>query len=125
VWAATLKHPDDQDFDFRPLLHGSMLKKQDDIALAIDGTISEVQSDKITRCLSHMDDIKRYIAQIEATAMRLAASYSGAIKIIQSVPGISLFSALAILSEIGADMSAFHSAKHLCSWAGLDRKSVV
>ena len=49
-----LKHPDDQDFDFRPLLHGSMLKKQDDIALAIDGTISEVQAGKITLCLSHM-----------------------------------------------------------------------
>lgn len=114
-----LKHPDDKDFDFRPLLHGSMLKNQDDIALAIDGTISEVQAGKIALCLSHMDDIKSYIAQLEATAMRLAASYSGAIKIIQSVPGISQFSALAIFSEIGADMSAFHSAKHLCSWAGL------
>ncbi len=51
--------------------------------------------------------------------MRLATPYSGALEIIQSVPGISLFSALAILSEIGADMSAFHSDKHLCSWAGL------
>ncbi|KKM08679.1 transposase [Clostridiales bacterium PH28_bin88] len=114
-----LKHPDDQDFDFRPLLHGSMLKKQDDIALAIDGTISEVQAGKITLCLSHMDVIKSYIAQIEATALHLAVSYSGAIKIIQSVPGISQLSALVILSEIGADMAAFHSAKHLCSWAGL------
>jgi transposase len=114
-----LKHPDDQDFDFRPLLHGSMLKKQDDIALAIDGAISEVQAGKITICLRHMNDLKRYIALIEATAMRLAAPYSGAIKIIQSVPGIKQFSALAIFSEIGADMSAFHSAKHLCSWAGL------
>jgi transposase len=114
-----LKHPDDKDFDFLPLLHGSMLKKQDDIALAIDGTISEVQAGKITLCLRHMDDIKSYIAQIEATAMRLAASYSGAMEIIQSVPGIGQFSALAIFSEIGADMSAFHSAKHLCSWAGL------
>ncbi|OPX87845.1 MAG: Transposase IS116/IS110/IS902 family protein [Pelotomaculum sp. PtaB.Bin104] len=70
-------------------------------------------------CLSHMDDIKSYIAQIEATAMRLAASYSGAIEIIKSVPGSSQFSALVILSEISADMSTFHSAKHLCSWAGL------
>lgn len=66
-----------------------------------------------------MNDIKRYIAQIEATAMRLAASYSGAIKIIDSVPGIGQFSALAIFSEIGADVSTFHSAKHLYSWAGL------
>lgn len=67
--------------------------------------------------MNHMDDIKRYIAQIETTAMRLAASYSGAIEIIQSVPGINQFSALAILSEIGTDMSTFHSAKHLCSWS--------
>jgi len=96
-----------------------MLKKQDAIALAIDGTISEVQAGKITLCLSHMDDIKSYIAQIEATAMQLAGSYTGALKIIQSVPGISQLSALAIFSEIGADMSTFHSAKHLCSWAGL------
>jgi len=60
-----LKYPSEQDFDFRPLLHGSMLKKQDDIALAIDGTISEVQACKITLYLSHMDAIKSYITQIE------------------------------------------------------------
>ena len=114
-----LKYPADQDFDFRPLLHGSMLKKQDDIALAIDGTISEVQACKITLCLSHIDAIKSYITQIEAIATRLAVPHSGAIQIIQFVPGISQLSALVILSEIGADMSAFHSAKHLCSWAGL------
>ncbi|KUK65023.1 MAG: hypothetical protein XD84_0889 [Desulfotomaculum sp. 46_80] len=50
-----LKHPDDQDFDFRPLLHGSMLKKEDDIALDIDGAINEVQAGKITLCLRHID----------------------------------------------------------------------
>ncbi|MEW6771082.1 MAG: IS110 family transposase [Bacillota bacterium] len=38
---------------------------------------------------------------------------------IQSVPGIKELSALIIFSEIGADMSAFLSDKHLCSWAGL------
>jgi len=114
-----LKHPDDQNFDFRSLLHGSMLKKEDDIALAIDGTINEVQAGKITLCLRHIDGIKSYIAQIETTVLRMAASYSGAMKIIESVPGIKQLAALVILSEIGADMSVFHSAKHLCSWAGL------
>jgi len=114
-----LKHPEDQDFDFLPLLHGSMRKKKNEIALAIDGTLSEVQADKITLCLSHMEDIKSYIAQIKENAMRLAAPYSGAVAIIQSVPGIRQFSALAIFSEIGADMSKFHSDRHLCSWAGL------
>jgi transposase len=114
-----LKHPDDQGFDFLPLLYGSMHKKKDEIALAIDGTINEVQSEKILLCLNHMKEIKNYIAQVEGTAMRLAAFYSGAIAIIQSVPGIRQLSALAIFSEIGADMSKFHSDRHLCSWAGL------
>ena len=37
-----------------------------------------------------------------------------------TVPGIkNPFSVIAIISEIGADMSVFPTAKHLCSWAGL------
>jgi transposase len=36
-----------------------------------------------------------------------------------TVPGIKAFSAIAIISEIGVDMSVFPTAKHLCSWAGL------
>jgi len=119
ILAHLLKHPGDQDFDFLPLLHGSMRKKKDEIALAIDGTISQVQAGKITLCLEHMNAVQTYIAQVEETATHLAASYSAALTIIQSVPGISEFSALAIFSEIGVDMSKFHSARHLCSWAGL------
>ncbi len=80
-----LKHPGDQDFDFRPLLHGSMLKKQDEIALAIDGAINEVQAGKITWCLRHMNGIESSIAQIEAATLRLAAPYFGALQIIESV----------------------------------------
>jgi len=33
--------------------------------------------------------------------------------------GVNEKSAIKIISEIGADMSVFNSAKHLCSWAGL------
>lgn len=37
-----------------------------------------------------------------------------------SLPSIkSIFTAIAIIGEIGVDMSVFHSPKHLCSWAGL------
>lgn len=37
-----------------------------------------------------------------------------------TVPGFkNPFSAIGILSEIGADMSVFPTSKHLCSWAGL------
>ena len=40
--------------------------------------------------------------------------------ILQTAPGISSdFTAIGIISEIGTNMEAFPSAKHLCSWAGL------
>ena len=38
---------------------------------------------------------------------------------ILTVPGVKDISAITILSEIGADMSVFKDAEHLCSWAGL------
>jgi len=47
------------------------------------------------------------------------ARFSDAIRQLESIPGISKVSALAILSEIGVDMSRFESAGHLIAWAGL------
>ncbi len=45
--------------------------------------------------------------------------YRNIINLISELPGITELSATLILSEIGADMSVFESAKHLASWAGL------
>ena len=68
-----LEHPDDRDFDFRRLLHRSMLSKADDIALAIDGTITPVQADKILLCKQHVDQLSAAITTIEDKARSLAA----------------------------------------------------
>ena len=114
-----LDHPGDRDFDFRRLLHRSMLGKADDIALAIDGMITPPQAKKISLCKSHFDQLKNLMEQVKQIAAELATPFSSHLQIIASVPGISDFSALAIISEIGVDMSQFHSDKHLCSWAGL------
>jgi Transposase and inactivated derivatives len=52
--------------------------------------------------------------------MRIAEPYSVFLDLLRSIPGFNSdpFTAIAILSEIGCDMSVFPSAKHLCSWAG-------
>lgn len=119
ILAHLLEHPGDTGFDFLPLLHGSMHKKRDEIALAIDGTIDKVQADKISMCLSHIDSLKEFIEALESKAFTLAQPYAAQYRIILSTPGVGPLAAVTILSEIGPDMSAFHSAKHLCSWAGL------
>jgi transposase len=39
--------------------------------------------------------------------------------LLDSIPGIDLTAAYAILAEISHHMSAFPTAQHICSWAGL------
>ena len=53
-------------------------------------------------------------------SLRLAEPYSTLLSLIRTAPGLSgdPMTAIAILSEIGADMSVFPTAKHLVSWAG-------
>jgi transposase len=115
-----LENPNDKDFDFVPLLHASMLGKVDDIRLAIDGLITPEQLQKMKIILQHYDSIEKCKSELEAFILLLSKPFAKELDLLSTVPGIkNPFSAIAIISEIGADMSVFPTAKHLCSWAGL------
>ena len=57
---------------------------------------------------------------IEKEILRLAQPYSWQLDLIRTVPGFSAdpMTAIAVISEIGINMSVFPTAKHLVSWAG-------
>jgi hypothetical protein len=115
-----LENPDDKDFDFVSLLHGSMRHKVDSIRLAIDGMITEEQQQKMNIILCHFSEVNKCKADLESLILSLSEPYARQCSLVSTVPGIkNLFSVIAIISEIGADMSVFTTAKHLCSWAGL------
>jgi len=115
-----LEHPNDKSFDFRPLLKKSINQKAEDIGLAIDGEFSPEQAEKMKIILSHMESIKLCKSNLDSVILNLAEKYISQINIVSTVPGIkNPLSAIAIISEIGVDMSVFMTAKHLCSWAGL------
>jgi len=115
-----LENPDDKDFDFVPFLHGAMHHKADSIRLAIDGIIAEEQRQKMKIILNHFSGVQKCKADLESVILSLAEPYTRECSLVSTVPGIkNPFSVIAIISEIGADMSVFPTAKHLCSWAGL------
>nr|WP_196793663.1 transposase [Thermoanaerobacterium thermosaccharolyticum] len=59
-------------------------------------------------------------AELEKLILALAAPYQQELDIILTAPSFkNIFSAITVISEIGVNMEAFPSAKHLCSWAGL------
>ena len=115
-----LENPDDRDFDFVPLLYRSMKSKADSIRLALDGMITVEQQQKMKIILCHYSEIKKCKDSLESVILSLSEPYARQCSLVSTVPGIkNPFSAIAIISEIGADMSVFATAKHLCSWAGL------
>ena len=115
-----LENPDDKDFDFIPLLHPSMLDKVDKIALALDGLITPEQHQKMNIILQHYDELERCKANLESVILSLAEPYAKERDLISTVPSFkNPFSAIAVISEIGVDMSVFPTSKHICSWAGV------
>ena len=61
------------------------------------------------------DRIKAAEQRIEAAL----APFEGRIRLLETLPGVSRESAMAILIELGPDMPVFPSDRHCAAWAGI------
>ena len=115
-----LENPEDTSFDLESLTYKSLKKKIPELRDAIDGYITPEQAGKLKVIKGHFEDLESRKAELEQLILALATPYQREINIILTAPGIkNTFTAIGIISEIGVNMEAFPSAKHLCSWAGL------
>ena len=115
-----LENPLDTSFDIKPLIHGSMKAKLSELELAIDGYITPEQAGKLKVIKKHVKDLESRKVELEELILALANPYQQELDLILTAPSFkNIFSAIGIISEIGVNMEAFPSAKHLCSWAGL------
>lgn len=114
-----LAHPG-ESFDVSPFIDRRCKTPIEEIQAAVDGAVSHEQAVKLRECLDHVDQLELHKSRIESEIMRIAEPYSVFLDLLRSIPCFNSdpFTAIAILSEIGCDMSVFPSAKHLCSWAG-------
>lgn len=115
-----LENPFDTSFDLKPLIHGSMMNKISELELAVDGFITPEQACKLKIIKRHFENLESRKAELEELILALASPYQQELDLILTAPSFkNIFSAIGIISEIGVNMEAFPSAKHLCSWAGL------
>ena len=61
---------------------------------------------QLSECLSRMESICR-------------AHYNNELELLQTIPGISLVSAITLIAETGGDMKVFENSSKLTGWAGL------
>ena len=114
-----LEHPG-ETFDVALFVDRRCKHPVAEIQAAVDGAVSREQAAKLRECLRHIDELEAHKKNVEREILRLAEPYSVQLSLIRTVPGLSgdPMTAITILSEIGADMSVFPTAKNLVSWAG-------
>ena len=100
-------------------LKGRARQKATDILSSLNGTLSVPQRKLLRMQLAHLEDLQANLQEVEEEIHDDFSQFEGPIELLDSIPGIDLTAAYAILAEIGKDMSAFPTAQHICSWAGL------
>lgn len=102
------------------LIHWKMKDKTEAVLASIDGCVIEPEQKVRMKVIKkHIAQIDKLMESLDKRIDRIVKPYESAISLIESIPGIQRRTAITVLSEIGADMSQFGSAKRLCCWAGL------
>ena len=114
-----LEHPG-ESFDVSPFIDHRCKTPVEKIQAAVDGAISAEQAVKLRQCLDHIDELNAHKAKFESEILRITEPFTDSLSLLCTIPGFNTnpMSSVAVISEIGNDMSVFPSAKHLCSWAG-------
>jgi transposase len=100
-------------------LIGRARQKAAEILSSLNGTLSRPQRQLLKMQLAHLKDLQDNLQEVEDEIRKDFSQLEGPRNLLDSIPGIDLTAAYAILAEIGKDMSAFPTAQHICSWAGL------
>ena len=114
-----LEHPG-ETFDVAPFVDSRCKTPVEEIQAAVDGAISPEQAVKLRQCLTHIDELEAHRNEIEQELLLIAEPFAAVLDFLYTIPGLDKnpMTAIAILSEIGPDMSVFPSSKNLVSWAG-------
>jgi transposase len=101
------------------LARGRLREKAPELTRAPQGLVSDHHRFLLRTLLRQIEQLEgltaEYTARIEAVMVPLAEAAAR----LESIPGLGSRAAEVIVAEIGTDMTAFPSAGHLASWAGL------
>jgi transposase len=89
------------------------------LAAALNGRVRDHHRFLIGQHLKTIEQIEATIREFDARLEAALAPFRCAVERLKEMPGVSDNVAATLVAEIGADMSAFPSAEHLISWAGL------
>jgi transposase len=105
--------------DMAQLARGRMRRKQPELARALDGHIDEHHRFILRLQLQRITAAEADLEQLDKRLREKLTPYDEELGRLMQIPGVDWVTAGALIAEIGVDMSVFHGAAHLASWAGL------
>lgn len=98
---------------------GQLRAKRAALEQALTGRVSAHQRFMLAQHLGRIDGLDEQIATVGEEIAERLRPFEAELAILDSIPGIGVWSAQVILAEIGPDMGRFPDAGHLASWAGM------
>jgi len=99
---------------------GSVIKKKDQLALALEGTLNRHHYIQLSMLLEDFDHIQGQIQRLNSAITTLISDhYAQVSECLHSISGIGDKTAQVIVGEIGDNMSRFPTADHLTAWCGV------
>jgi transposase len=86
---------------------------------ALQGRFETEHAIIIGRILAHIDYLDEAITELSTAIEKQIAPLAPAVDALCTIPGVQRRTAEVIIAETGGDMTAFPTAKHLASWAGV------
>lgn len=114
-----LANPSEKISDVSVFRTKGMKAADEEVLDAVDGEMCPEQAEKLRIIRSHMDNLELCKANLMSLILSIAEKYTDEINLVSTVPGLTAYSAISVIGELGVDMSVFPTSKHLCSWAGL------
>jgi transposase len=101
------------------LARGRLRPKIPALREALAGRFDAEHALIVGRILAHIDYLDEAIDELSSAIEEQLGPFEKAVELLTTIPGIARRSAEVIIAETGGDMSAFPTAKHLASWAGM------
>ena len=98
---------------------GTLRKKIPELTAALEGRPDAHFEWMLNRLLEKLDWLDGELASIDGQLDEQMGDYGDLIRRLDTIPGVDVVVAQAVIAETGTDMTRFPDAAHLASWAGL------
>src|SRR6266700_4161750 len=98
---------------------GVLRKKEASLKEALAGRLDPVYRLLLRQHMDQVELLRRQIADLNEALARAMSAHVAALHRLSQIPGVDLYAAQELLSEIGPQAAAFASAEQFVSWVGV------